>query len=121
MCSTATRTAITSAALAFLALSIWHPRIDLLSILSAAASIGGAAALWCVHYWVQAQKTARRAAAAERTVVELKRTVELLDGDEDRALWDSVPAAGSLEEDTCVFGKEVIALNQWRLRYPKAG
>ncbi|AXH89374.1 hypothetical protein [Micromonospora aurantiaca] len=45
---------------------------------------------------------------------------ELLDGDEDRALWASIPAAGS-DEDTCAFtATNVIAINQYR-SWPQAG
>lgn len=54
-----------------------------------------------------------RAEQAEQKVVQLRDN--LLEGDEDRALWDSVEPASD-DEDTCKFGLNVIAINQARLK-----
>lgn len=54
-----------------------------------------------------------RAQVAELEAARLRRQETLLDGDEDQALWDSVPALGS-ENDTCAFGTQVVVLDQHR-------
>ncbi|MGN9802094.1 hypothetical protein [Micromonospora sp. L32] len=59
----------------------------------------------------------QRAVAAETRVVQLSEAV--LSEEEDRALWDSIPAATSVE-DTCAFGLKVVPINQYR-GYPQAG
>lgn len=79
----------------------------------------GIAAAWC-GYRIKARRLEAAKAAAERRAkyaeweaARLRRQETLLDGDEDRALWDSIPALGS-EHDTCAFGKDVIVLAQRR-------
>ncbi|MET8265913.1 hypothetical protein ABZU92_18195 [Micromonospora arida] len=62
---------------------------------------------------VAAEAAEQRAQVAELEAARLRRQETLLDGDEDQALWDSVPAAGS-QDDTCAFGTQVVVLDQRR-------
>lgn len=62
---------------------------------------------------VRLRELRQRAEQAEQKVIQLRDN--LLEGDEDRALWDSVEPAAD-DEDTCKFGLNVIAINQARLK-----
>ncbi|MFI2577670.1 hypothetical protein ACH5AJ_36355 [Streptomyces rochei] len=83
---------------------------DLITSTSAGALLVGALTTgWAVH----TRKLRARAEAAEWETARLRREASLLDGEEDRALWDSVLAAGS-DDDTCAFGPNVRMFNHYR-------
>lgn len=66
-------------------------------------------------YVIHLRQLRDRAERAEKKVVELR--AGLLEGDEDKALWDSVePASNENAEDTYKFGLNVIAI-----RFKQAG
>lgn len=69
-------------------------------------------------YRIKARNLEQRAQSAEWEAARLRRD-ELLDDDADRELWDSIPAH-PIDDDTCAFGLNVIAINQYS-RYPEAG
>lgn len=88
---------------------------DLLSAITAALLLSGA----LITGWrLQVRKLRARAEAAEWEAKRLRRADQLLDGEEDRALWDSV-APATVEDDTCGIGLNVVAIH--RFRYPRAG
>ncbi|WP_327029681.1 hypothetical protein OG989_03945 [Micromonospora sp. NBC_01740] len=88
---------------------------DLLSALTALLLLVGA----LVTGWrLQVRKLRARAEAAEWEAKRLRRADQLLDGEEDRALWDSVPATG-VDADTCGIDANVVALS--RYRFSQAG
>ncbi|PWR08549.1 hypothetical protein DKT68_15135 [Micromonospora acroterricola] len=71
-------------------------------------------------YRIKARRLERDKASAEKRAkyaewenVRLRRQETLLDGEEDKELWDSVPAASNME-DTCAFGTQVVVLDQRR-------
>jgi hypothetical protein len=78
--------------------------------------VGAMGSAWCLHV----RKLRARAEIAEWEAARARREDTLLDGEEDRALWDSIPAAASeIDADTCGIGLNVVALDQ--RRFPKAG
>jgi high-affinity Fe2+/Pb2+ permease len=88
---------------------------DLLTSLAALLLLVGAMS---TAWRLQVRKLCARAQAAEWEAKRARREDVLLDGDEDRALWDSVPAA-SVDDDTCGIDANVVALS--RYRFPQAG
>jgi type VI protein secretion system component VasK len=88
---------------------------DMLTSLAALLLLVGAMS---TAWRLQVRKLRDRAQAAEWEAKRARREDVLLDGDEDRALWDSVPPA-SVNDDTCGIGLNVFAIH--RYRYPRAG
>ncbi|MEU5668924.1 hypothetical protein ABZ749_00875 [Micromonospora sp. NPDC047753] len=86
--------------------------VELLTAAGTAVLVVGALGTgWAVHVRkVRAEQQAEREAW---DAARLRRQENLLDGEEDRALWGSVSALGS-DEDTCAFGINVAVLAQYR-------
>lgn len=86
--------------------------IDLITAVSTAVlTVGTLGAGWVMHIRkVRAEQRAERAAWA--TNIQRRQEV-LLDGDEDRELWESTPVVGN-DQDTCAFGTQVVVLDQHR-------
>jgi len=86
--------------------------VELLTAVGTAVLLIGALGTgWAMHIrTVRAQQQAERAAWVATSQ---RRQEMLLDGEEDRALWGSVPALGS-DQDTCAFGTQVVVLDQHR-------
>jgi hypothetical protein len=123
-------TVLTVLAAAGLAYRIWRATTlglaeTLTCIGTAAFVIGACATGWRLHVdkiraEQRAERAERKAERAEWEAARQRRDETLLDGDEDKALWDSVPALGN-EHDTCAFGTNVHALNQYRRWQKEAG
>ena len=81
------------------------------------AGTGGLVAAACSTGWlIRVRNLRARAESAEWQNARLRRAETLLDGDEDKELWDCVPPAGN-NEDTCAFGTSVHVLSQYRQRW----
>ncbi|MEV1321926.1 hypothetical protein AB0J14_38260 [Micromonospora arborensis] len=93
---------------------------DPVTVAAMAPFIAGVIAAIGCGYRIKARQLERakvaaeeRAKYAEWDAARLRRQETLLDGDEDRELWASVPALGS-DQDTCAFGTQVVVLDQRR-------
>ncbi|MEU8371257.1 hypothetical protein [Micromonospora tulbaghiae] len=85
-------------------------------VAAATTKILGVRLIICRERYARYQAAQWEAAKARQQAEQ----AELLDGDEDRALWASIPASGS-DEDTCAFNAtNVVAINQFR-SWPQAG
>lgn len=112
---------LTTCGLTALAYRIWRAsHLGLLEALTSAGTglllIAAVAAGWTAH----TRNLRVRVETAEWEAALAKRADTLLDGEEDRKLWESVEPAGN-DEDTLTFGKNVVALVQKPQRQAKAG
>jgi len=109
------RTAIIAlATLAVVAVAYRIRRAAEMSVADTLTSIGAATCLAgaiCAAWRLHVRKL--RAEQAEWLAARRRRQDTILDGDEDRQLWDSVPPK-TIDEDTIAFGVNVVALNQYR-------